>query len=221
MLDSRYVEIGAGVSTDGNWTYFTAELAWVSDYTAPADAGASGSSSDGGGAQDDSAPAPVVIVKATPREDGSIVHIVQKDQTPWDIAAVYEIELDLLLSQNNLTRTSLIFPGDELIIRPATSPGATLEQSTEADMKPIEGTPEGKKPQAISTAVSFSATTSPTKSAARNSTPTIFFSSEEAPENPSVRWVIILAFAVIFLVVVGSLFFQKRPERPIDDDVVR
>jgi hypothetical protein len=32
---------------------------------------------------------------------------------------------------------------------------------------------------------------------------------------------VIIAFAVIFIVVVGSLFIQKPPERPTGDDVVR
>ncbi len=210
MLDSQYIEIGAGISTDGDWTFFTAEIAWITTVSAPAKAGESSSNGGSKEAQDDSSPAPVYIIKATPNEDGSIIHVIQEGQTLWAIAAVYGIDLDVLVAQNNLTRTSLIFPGDKIVIHPATSSVATIEPNIEI------------KPQAISTAVSFVETKTPTLKVGETPTPTtITVSSEETLENPSVRWVIILAFAVIFIVIVGSLFFQKQPERFIDDDVVR
>jgi LysM repeat protein len=219
MLDSQYVEIGAGVSTAGNWTYFTAEIGWVTVYPAPAEAGAISSSSNGEDSQDGSVPAPIAIVKATPREDGSIIHIVQSGQTLWAIAAVYEIDLDTLLSQNQMTRTSFVFPGDKIIVRPSGSTTSTPDPS--AQNSSGEKTPEDIKPQVIGTAVSFSTTGTPTTKVTTTSTPIITSDLEEELENPSVRWVTILAFVVIFLVVVGSLFFQKQPERPPDDDVVR
>lgn len=59
--------------------------------------------------------APVVI--AEPREDGSIVHVVDSGQSFWVIAARYEVPLDQLYLFNNLDENSVISPGDELIIR--------------------------------------------------------------------------------------------------------
>jgi LysM repeat protein len=59
--------------------------------------------------------APVVI--AEPREDGSIVHVVDSGQSFWVIAARYEIPLNQLYLYNNLNQDSVISPGDELIIR--------------------------------------------------------------------------------------------------------
>jgi LysM repeat protein len=59
--------------------------------------------------------APVIL--AEPREDGSIVHVVDTGQSFWVIAARYEIPLEQLYLFNNLNEESLITPGDELIIR--------------------------------------------------------------------------------------------------------
>jgi LysM repeat protein len=59
--------------------------------------------------------APVVL--AAPRDDGSIVHVVDSGQSFWVIAARYEIPLEQLYLFNNLNEDSVISPGDELIIR--------------------------------------------------------------------------------------------------------
>jgi LysM repeat protein len=64
------------------------------------------------------------VLQATPMPDGSIVHTVQAGQTLWTVAAVYDIALADLLEQNGLTENSLLHPGDELLIRPATEPTA-------------------------------------------------------------------------------------------------
>ena len=219
MLDSQYLEIGAGVATDGDWTYFTAEIAWVTGISAPAGIGESSSNGDAGESQDDSTYIPVTIIKATPNEDGSIIHIIQKGQTPWAIAAVYGVDLDTLLDQNQLTRTSFVFPGDKIIVKLPDSSPSTPEPSGQ-DTPGLSST-EGTNPQAIGEAVSLSATQSPTKKSIYSPTSEVTLIPEEAIENPSVQWVVILAFAIIFIVVIGSLFFQKQPERPSNDDVVR
>ncbi len=71
-------------------------------------------------AQINSSPAVIPIQVATPNPDGSIIHVVQSGQTLWNIAAAYQIDLQKLLSQNNLTKDSVIFPGDKILIK---SPG--------------------------------------------------------------------------------------------------
>ena len=219
MLDSQYLEIGAGVSTDGDWTYFTAEIAWVTGISAPPGAGESEPVEDTEGSQDDSGPAPVVIIKAAPNEDGSIIHVIQEGQTLWALAAVYGIDLDILLEQNELSRTSFVFPGDEIIIQPAGSLLSNPEPT--GPVTTGESVPEGTSPQTIGEAVSFSPTASPTKKSIFTPTPKPTIIPQETTENSSLQWVIILAFTVIFIVIVGSLFFQKQPDRPSDDDVVR
>jgi LysM repeat protein len=212
MLDSQYLEIGAGVTTDGDWTYFTAEIAWVTGISAPAGAGETDSSGDTSESAGEDVLLPVPIIKATPNEDGSIIHIIQEGQTLWSIAAVYEVDLDTLLKQNNLTRTSLVFPGEEIIVQP---PGSVLQKT------PGETTPEGTKPYTIGEAVIFSSTKTPTKKSIYTPTPEASSVPDNTLDNPSVQWIVILAFAVIFFVVVGSIFIQKPPERPSGDDVVR
>ncbi len=64
-------------------------------------------------------PPPVVvpIVIATPREDGSVVHVVREGQTAWAIAARYGVALDDLLAINHLGRNAILHPGDEIIVR--------------------------------------------------------------------------------------------------------
>jgi LysM repeat protein len=219
MLDSQYLEIGAGVTTDGDWTYFTAEIAWVTNVSAPAGAGKSNSSGATEEAQDDSAPAPVYIIKATPNEDGSIIHIIQEGQTLWAVAAVYKVDLDTLLAQNNLTRASIVFPGDQIIVQP---PGSSpLITQPAGQGTPGKITLEGTKPPTIGEAISFSTTETPTKKSIYSPTPESTLIPDKTIENPSVQWVVILAFVVIFVVVIGSLFIQKPPERPSGDDVVR
>jgi LysM repeat protein len=219
MLDSQYLEIGAGVTTDGDWTYITAEIAWVTGISAPVGSGEGESNGDTGESQGDFVTIPVTIIKATPNEDGSIIHIIQEGQTLWAIAAVYNVDLDTLIKQNNLTRTSYVFPGDEIIVQPAGSLSSTPKP---VDQVPSgESTHEGAKPQSIGEAVSFSATASPTKKSIYTPTSEATSIPEESIENPSVQWVIILSFAIIFIVVVGSLFIQKQPDRPSDDGIVR
>jgi uncharacterized protein YkwD len=219
MLDSQYLEIGAGVTTDGDWTYITAEIAWVTGISAPVGSGEGESNGDVGESQGDFVTIPVTIIKATPNEDGSIIHIIQEGQTLWAIAAVYDVNLDTLIKQNNLTRTSYVFPGDEIIVQPAGSLSSTPKPIGQVPSG--ESTPEGTKPQSIGEAVSLSITESPTKKSLYTPTQESPPISEEITDNPMVQWIVILSFVVIFIVVVGSLVFQKPPERPSDDDVVR
>ena len=211
MLDSRYVEIGAGVTTSGNYTYFTAEIAWVSGYPAPTQGGINDNLDEGEDLQDDSYPVVAPIIKSTPRADGKIIHIVQSGQDPWSIAAVYEVDFKILLTKNGLGPNSFIFPGDEIIIPTSSdltgTPDPTLQ--TQTNPSPIIGTP-------ISIAITQTAVYQTS-----TKTPPIEPVQETESTNPSVKWVIILAFVCIFAVVVGSIFLQKRPERPSKDDPVR
>ena len=74
-------------------------------------------------------PQPTAIPFAAPvapqaaREDGSIVHVVRSGDTVWQIGIAYDVHPHKIISLNNLqqlsSRGSYIFPGQELLIRPA------------------------------------------------------------------------------------------------------
>jgi LysM repeat protein len=58
------------------------------------------------------------ILTSTPGEDGSIVHIVQQDESLASISESYAISMADLRSLNGMGPTSnLIFPGQKLIVR--------------------------------------------------------------------------------------------------------
>ncbi len=64
-------------------------------------------------------PGPVVIPvrRSEPREDGSIVHVVQQGQSVWDIAAVYGVPMADLIALNHLGPEAIIIPGQELYVQ--------------------------------------------------------------------------------------------------------
>jgi LysM repeat protein len=64
--------------------------------------------------------APLIITPielAEPREDGSIVHVIQQGQAMWTIAAYYDVDLDYLYLINGLTEDDVLHPGDEVTVR--------------------------------------------------------------------------------------------------------
>ena len=83
-----------------------------------------GAGAPGAPAQPTATPVPQlapVVYPQGPREDGSVVHVVGSGDTLAAIAVAYGIELSELLELNNLTyeQARLIYPGQELIVRPA------------------------------------------------------------------------------------------------------
>jgi LysM repeat protein len=119
MLNPAAIYIGAGVGKAGDTVYYTVDTGYY--------AGASAPTPPGGGT---SAPASTVVaydpfVVSTPREDGAIIHIVGFGQTLIGIADKYDVELNDLLQLNNLTMKSVIYPKEEIIIKPSRTPGAT------------------------------------------------------------------------------------------------
>lgn len=118
MTSTRHIHVGAGYATANGQNMYVLVIGVPSDY-----APAPGTSA----AAELQAEAPVIVIpvtKAEPREDGAIVHQVQMGQTAWDVAAVYDVELRTLLRLNNLPDDPILFPGDELYVRPPD--GATL-----------------------------------------------------------------------------------------------
>jgi LysM repeat protein len=57
------------------------------------------------------------IVQAAPGPDGTIIHVVGEGQTAWDIAVVYDVDLDEMLALNALRRPVVLRPGDQIIVK--------------------------------------------------------------------------------------------------------
>lgn len=232
ILQATYVEIGAGVATSGSTNYFTAELAGT--YSgAPSDGstdnGSSGSGTGTGSASEPTTPVNVVIPiqKSTPNADGSIIHIVQEGQTLWTIAAVYEVDLNTLLELNGLTSSSYVFVGDEIMIQPpGTLPSTTPTPEPGTTSDSISPAPTTSGSRVLGTAVAygdqpkFTSTPIviqlPTKLA--NSAGVETQSNSLIPKDKTIRMVLIIAFSLLFVVVIGSMFLQRPAQRKDGED---
>jgi len=214
MLTSTYSEIGAGVASNGTSTYFTAVLASVSGGTYT---GSTGTTGTGDTAAAEAVAVAAPVVKADPKKDGSIVHVIQDGQALWTLAVVYGVALQTLLDLNDLPETALVFPGDKIIIRPANTPAPTVPVT--ATSLP-SSTPVQLEQTLVTVQPTLLAAVVPEEQqpqAEQAQAPVV----SENTVSPTVRWIVVIAFIVIFGVVVGSMFMQRLPQRPPDDDVVR
>jgi len=67
-----------------------------------------------------------LILTSTPGADGSIIHVVQTEESLASIAESYGITIGALVAQNGLaSNTGMIFPGQRLIILPPQPPTET------------------------------------------------------------------------------------------------
>lgn len=77
------------------------------------------------------------VQKATANAAGTVLHEVKFGQTLWAIADAYEVGLPEIYSLNDLTETSLIYPGQMLVIRQMTgTPLPSSDPSNEAIPSP-------------------------------------------------------------------------------------
>ncbi len=110
LLAPHYSHVGIGSAQGFDQNFYTLVAGSPSGYNSPAVPQAA--------EDNDQLLAPVApVMLAEPREDGSIVHVIDSGQSFWVIAARYEVPLDQLYLFNNLDSDSVITPGDELIIR--------------------------------------------------------------------------------------------------------
>jgi uncharacterized protein YkwD len=201
MLATTYVDIGAGVATDGTRVYYTAVMGYAAGGEAPPDSGSG--DPDGGGAA-------VPVLVATPNADGSIVHVVQSGQTLIGIALAYRVTLPDIYTLNNLNENSIIYPGDEILIQSASNQATSTPTSTPP-------TPSATHTPAPSSTPAFTPTPSP-----QGLTGSAGVSSQEEQEaqasnnvsggDSSLRWVLIIAVAGIFFIMIGGLLIPRRKE---------
>jgi len=118
MLTPYYVHIGAGVANAGSFVYYTIDVGRIQG--APPLATATRDPAATLAPTNPPAPTKVAVlpvVIAPPKPDGSIVHVVEPGQALYTIAVVYEVPLEEILAFNGLDMNSVIYPGDEIIIK--------------------------------------------------------------------------------------------------------
>jgi LysM repeat protein len=117
MLSPNLFEIGAGVTSSGDSTYYVIVAAQPTGSTSPYTPAAGGETQVivSGTPASQEATIPVVIV-SSPDKNGNVYYNVQSGQTLSQIAAAYKTQVDQIKLLNNLSG-DVIFPGQKLFIR--------------------------------------------------------------------------------------------------------
>ena len=132
MTSTQHTQVGAGYAYANNSYMYVLVVGMPSGGQIPAANSGSTENTNTTTSNNDttSAALPAVVIPvevAEPREDGSIVHVIQSGQTAWDVAAVYEMDLVELLDLNNLSDNPILLPGDEITIKLADNPTTPTE----------------------------------------------------------------------------------------------
>jgi LysM repeat protein len=210
MLNPAAVYIGAGVAVSGNTVYYTVDAGYY------AGAPSAGSTSIPGGEGTSPVSTPVgydPFVISTPREDGAIVHIVGYGQSLIGIANTYKVDLSELLQLNGFNLDTIIYPGDEIIIRagvpltPTPSPTETPTALQATDTPTVTATKDEDTPtpRAI---ISPQPTLSPTT----QSTPALF--PTLTGREQLVIGVAVMALLVFLAVIASSVIERKKGNSP-------
>lgn len=206
MLGGSYQDVGAGVATSGGSTYYTLDVGYIAGESSGASNSDAPSSSGALGAESTPAAAFFPVIISTPNPDGSILHIVQPGQSLWSIAATYKVDLPVLLELNGLSNNGLIFPGDELVIKPPDDqPESIAIDMVEQPMKNITQKPDATPTSGGTPTQSIPAHESLTSVPAA-STPT---GSTPAETDPILLVIGFLVFGGTAMMIVGLLL--KRP----------
>jgi LysM repeat protein len=120
MLGANYLEIGAGVAESNGVVYYTIDVGYVPGSSLPSSTPIPGTPSATPEPDDE-------VVLATPGGDGSIVHVVQPGQTLIGIAEAYDVPLNKLIELNGFSSDTVIYPGDEVLIKAGFTPTPTNE----------------------------------------------------------------------------------------------
>ncbi len=156
MTSPYYEDAGVGYTiTEDGYKRYTLVVGRVG--SAPAAQPQGGGRRRGAAAGPPPTPAILPVQVATARPDGAIIHVVERGQALWTIAAVYSVDLGGLLALNGLEEGAYINPGDEIIVRPSDPPTPTPPPTPTAIPSPTP--PTGT---AAPTEVAMAPTPSPT-----------------------------------------------------------
>jgi LysM repeat protein len=201
MLGANYQDIGAGVAVSNGFVYYTIDVGYVaggSNYIPPAVTITPGGPT----------PIPIYMVQtATPKPDGSVIHVVQSGQTLIGIAQAYDMTVPEIKALNNLINDA-IYVGDKLIIRSASTPGPTA--TTTSTTSPTRAATATRHPTRTPTPSSTPIDTSIPDPADLNQK-TASPSGSDQVGNILVIAIVGLAVGGVLLMVIGS--FMKRNNR--------
>ncbi len=211
MLGADYQDIGAGVASSGQQTYYTIDVGYIAGspvITGNAPASTSVSSAPSTGMTF------LPIQASTPQADGSIIHEVKSGQALWNIAAVYEIELADLLQLNNLGSNAFIFPGDTLIIKPAQAALTPTQNYTTTAVR----TEDSRKSESTPTNAEEINQLSVTPEQTEGIVSEIRSNPEEKTANIDPIFFVIASLVIggAFLIILGNIF--KRAEKNSAED---
>lgn len=189
MLGPNYTDVGAGVATSGGVSYFTLDAGYVA-----------GSPGTGPTVAPVGSPAPTVapffpVATSTANPDGSLYHTVRPGQALWNISAAYHVSVDELRQLNNLS-SNLIYVGQKLLVRPATStltitPTLGSEASTPTLTRTLRPLPTGTP--------SATAPANPT-----DTPPSAPPEAKGAGMDPLLIFIILLVLGGVILIVLGN-----------------
>ena len=137
------------------------------------------------------------------------MHIVRSGQALWNISAVYDVPIQDLLDLNGLKEWSPIFPGDEILVRPAYTPTPTLTPTVPTLTPTPTRTPTKRITVAAAASTRISQAT-PNISDDSDASQTESGAISPTFKNPNVRWIVILTLFVLVTVMVASMFMQNR-----------
>lgn len=110
MLATQHVDGGIGFAQGHDQNFYTLVIGHKSGEPAPL---------LGSVPADEPPPLRITpITLAEPREDGSIVHVLQEGQALWTVAAYYDVDLDFLMQINNVAEGDFVINGQEIMVKP-------------------------------------------------------------------------------------------------------
>jgi len=122
MTNPNYTHAGAGVTVADGEVYYTLDVGYIAGN--PGGSYVPAPSYTPGGPQAAATEATpnwiIPVITATPHDDGEVIHVSEAGQSLWSIAIAYGTTIKEIVELNGLdTDNPVIWPGDELIIRPA------------------------------------------------------------------------------------------------------
>jgi LysM repeat protein len=175
---ARKVSIDIGLKP-GNNDWITVSYMWTEGWGSSKQAQAKASPTpSGGGVPATAGPSPTprptntptptktprIEQTSTPNPDGSIVHIVQPGEALWSIAVLYKISLSQIYTLNGLTESSIIIPGEKLVIQQADRTLTPTVDATATLTPTLTIAPTRPRPTASSTPAEIDGVVTPTLS---------------------------------------------------------